>query len=259
VPLFAPSLAQENSHYDQNIFHRLVNLESKSFWFTARNRLIVWALSRFFPGARHVLEIGVGTGFVLKGIRAACPDLALAGSDLHVTGLRYAAERLGDSVQLLQMDAQRIPFHEEFDVICLFDVLEHIQDDELVLRQLHRTVKPGGGLIITVPQHMFLWGPADEAARHSRRYGVRELEGKLTSAGFQVLLQTSFVSLLLPFMIISRYKSRLMKRYDLASELKLISPLNAAFSGLMWLEYELIRAGVRLPAGGSKLVVAVRR
>ena len=64
------------------------------------------------------------------------------------------------------MDARRIPFEDEFDVIGAFDVLEHIKEDEQVLVQMHRAVKSGGGIMLTVPQHMFLWSEQDVQAHH---------------------------------------------------------------------------------------------
>ena len=71
-------------------------------------------------------------------------------------------------------------FRNEFDVIGAFDVLEHIADDELVLSQMHQAVRKGGGIILTVPQHSFLWSEIDEYSRHVRRYSVSELKLKLS-------------------------------------------------------------------------------
>ena len=65
-------------------------------------------------------------------------------------------------------------------MIGAFDVLEHIADDELVLSQMHQAVRKGGGIILTVPQHSFLWSEIDEYSRHVRRYSVSELKLKLS-------------------------------------------------------------------------------
>jgi ubiquinone/menaquinone biosynthesis C-methylase UbiE len=253
---FAPELALENSDYDPAHFDTLVKFEDGSFWFEARNRLIVWALSRFFSDSQSLLEIGVGTGFVMRALREVLPQARLSASDVHVEGLHFASRRLQNSIELFQMDAKCIPFRREFDTICLFDVLEHIQQDEAVLSELTLALKPGGGVILTVPQHMFLWGPFDEIGYHKRRYAVHELERKVKAAGFEVLLRTSFVSILLPVLYASRLRSRRAGKYNLADEQDINPLLQGLFRGLLNIEFATIRAGIRLPFGGSQLLVA---
>jgi len=258
-PCFAPELEQNSSEYDPKHFPLLAKLEDGSFWFRARNQLIVWALARFFAGAKEIIEVGVGTGFVLRALHETFPNARLCGSDIHTEGLRFAAERLGSSVNLMQLNAKAIPFRDHFDVACAFDVLEHIREDEVVLDQMRRCVRKGGGIVLTVPQHMFLWGPADEAAFHQRRYAANELVEKVNAAGFEVLLKTSFVSFLLPAMYLSRLRSRGSGTYNLEDELRIQPILNTLFQTISGAEIRLIRAGIRMPAGGSQLLVAVRR
>jgi SAM-dependent methyltransferase len=216
-------------------------------------------MSRFFPNAGQVMEIGVGTGFVLRAIREAFPRAKLHGSDIHIAGLQFASARLGDTIDLMQMDARRIPFRDHFDVVCAFDVLEHLREDEAVLDEIRLSLRSQGGIVLTVPQHMFLWGPADEAAFHERRYKAGELARKVRTAGFDVVFKTSFVSILLPLLYLSRLRSRLSGKYDLARELTIPPVLNALLSGISRIEAGLIRAGIPMPAGGSQLLVAVRR
>ena len=165
---FAPELAEEGEGFKAEYFGNLAQLEAGSFWFQSRNRLLCWAIERYFPNARDFFEIGCGTGFVLSGIRKILPGLTLLGSEIFAAGLVFAAKRL-PGVELFQMDARRIPFKEEFDIIGAFDVIEHIEDDELVLSQMYQAVRDGGGIFLTVPQHSFLWSKADEYSRHVRR------------------------------------------------------------------------------------------
>ena len=256
---FAPDLALHNCDYDPKHFDLLFALEDNSFWFQARNHLIVWALRRFFPKAERIMEIGVGTGFVMRAIRQAFPNAILYGSDIHVAGLQFAAARLGGRLDLMQMDARRIPFREHFDVVCAFDVLEHIRDDQAVLDEIRLSLRHDAGVVFTVPQHMFLWGPADEAAFHERRYQTTELAAKVRAAGFEVIFKTSFVSILLPLLWLSRRRSRKSGKYDLARELAVAPALNRCLSGISAIENVLIRAGIALPVGGSQLLVATRR
>ena len=153
---FAPELAAESEGFEAHYFGLLAELEAGNFWFRSRNRLLIWALQRYFPEAKSFLEIGCGTGFVLSGIRKALPELALCGSEVFTAGLSFAAVRL-PGIELFQMDARRIPFREEFDVIGAFDVLEHVREDEQVLSQMHQATRKGGGILVTVPHHPFLW------------------------------------------------------------------------------------------------------
>lgn len=257
-PAFAPEIAQGGSGYEPAHFAELARLEAGNFWFRARNRLIAWAMKRYFGRARSFLEVGCGTGFVLAGIAAAFPGLKLAGSEAASTGLAFAASRV-PGADLLQMDARCIPFQEEFDVAGAFDVIEHIEDDMAVLRALREAVLPGGGLLLTVPQHPFLWSEFDARARHVRRYQAAELREKVVRCGFEIVKITSFVSLLLPLLMVSRLAQRRAKQdYDPFAELRIPPWLNRPLEGVLGFERALIRAGVAFSFGGSLLLVARR-
>jgi ubiquinone/menaquinone biosynthesis C-methylase UbiE len=203
------------------------------------------------------LEIGCGTGFVITGLRAKFPQVSFTGSEIFLAGLRFAADRL-PGVQLLQMDARHIPFKEEFDVVGAFDVLEHIEEDEAVLTEMFRAVRPGGGIMITVPQHPWLWSQLDDLSYHKRRYTRRELLTKVRAAGFEVKLVTSFVSFLLPLMYLSRLRKK-RGEIDIQQEFKIGHTVNLALSAVMRFETMLIRSGIRIHAGGSLLLVATKR
>lgn len=256
---YAPELAREAPGYDPHHYRKLAELEAASFWFRARNDLILHALRAHFPAARKYLEIGCGTGFVLSAVAARFPRMETAGSEIFVEGLSVAAAR-APGAELFQMDARDIPFRSTYDVIGAFDVLEHIDEDTHVLGELRRALRPGGGLVLTVPQHPWLWSEADESAHHVRRYRVGELERKLHDAGFEVAWSSSFVSLLLPALALSRLgrRRRADTGFDPFAEFRLPGWLNAAFLIVMRAEAGLMRAGVRFPIGGSRLVVAHR-
>lgn len=259
IQAHAPEFAIGGGGFKPEYFSELSRLEVENFWFRARNELILWALRTYKPDASTFLEVGCGTGFVLSGIARACPKLALSGSEIFLAGLSHAAERV-PSAHFMQMDARRVPFVEEFDAIGAFDVLEHIKEDETVLAQLHSAIKPGGVLLLTVPQHPWLWSASDEYACHVRRYTRAEIEHKVLTAGFELLRSSSFVTSLLPAMMLSRaLQKRKTKDFDPSGELKINAVLNKSFYALMMFETAGIRFGMNYPIGGSRLIVGERK
>lgn len=255
---FAPELAVANDGFEKSDFAQLARLEAGNFWFRSRNRLIIWTIQRYFPQAITFLEIGCGTGFVLSGIEQAFPKLSLYGSEIFTMGLGFAKGRLSKA-KLFQMDARKIPFENEFDLIGAFDVLEHIKEDDIVLGQMYQALHNNGIIILTVPQHLFLWSQADECAHHVRRYRAQELKNKVERAGFKVIRMTSFVSLLLPLMLLSRWQQRRPNsEYDATSELRISGWINEILENILNLERIIIRLGISFPAGGSLLLIARR-
>jgi SAM-dependent methyltransferase len=218
----------------------------------------VWALTRHFARAEHFLEVGCGTGFVLAGIRDALPHLQLMGSELYPEGLDVARRRLS-GVPLVQMDALEVPFADAFDVVGAFDVLEHVEDDETVLREVLRAVRPGGGLLVTVPQHPRLWSAADDFAGHVRRYTRSELLEKAGRAGWRPLRVTSFVTLPLPFFALSRaLGARSADGYEFEREFQLPKLLDLSLEALLGIERAFISRGLSFRVGASLLLAALR-
>ena len=254
----APELAAQSEGFDPAMFAALAALEENNFWFRARNRLIVWALQRYAPAFTNFLEVGCGTGYVLQGVAAAFPAARICGTEAQTEGLEFAASRVSRAT-FLQMDARRMPFNHEFDVIGAFDVIEHIAEDETVLAQMHHALRPGGNLLLTVPQHPFLWSEYDVRAHHVRRYTGSELRQKLARAGFEIVKMSSFVSVLLPLMMLSRLTRRTESPdYDPLAELRIGRATNKLLELALDAERAVIRTGLPLPFGGSLLAVARR-
>ena len=254
VLCFVDHPAVAGNGFKPEYFSKLARLEEGNFWFRARNQLIQWALRDYFPNAKSFFEVGCGTGFVLSGIRADFPRMRLVGSEIFGDGLAFARARL-PQVELYQMDAQRIPFECEFDVVGAFDVLEHLVEDESALTQMFKSTQPGGGLLVTAPQHRFLWSASDQYAMHQRRYNRAELRRKVESAGFQIERITSFNSLLLPLMIWSRLQRKRNHDFQPWREFEIGAALNKTLESILKFERMVIKTGVSFPAGGSLLLV----
>jgi SAM-dependent methyltransferase len=243
--------------FDPELFARLAEVEDESFWFRARNRLLVQLVSEVAaPGARF-LEVGCGTGYVLEALVREC-GLSATGSDPFAAALAFARRRVPEA-SFIELDARTMPYEQCFDLAGAFDVLEHIDDDVAVLRGLRKAIRPGGFVVVTVPQHPALWSAADTYAHHVRRYRRHELADRVRESGLVPIRITSFVSSLLPLMAISRWRARRDPRaYDPIDDLVLPRPLNRVFEWILDGERRLIGRGVNLPFGGSLVLVARR-
>lgn len=261
IALLAPDVEEVSVGMNPEEFQKLSKVEDDHFWFRTRNRLLTGLARKYCGEARSFLEIGCGNGAVLRAMRHERAWRCIAGAEFHVTALRIARRRLGASVELGRMDARKILIRGAFDLIGAFDVIEHIADDEGVLRQLRAALASDGSVMISVPQHPFLWSSTDVAAMHARRYRRGELESKLVAAGFKVLASTSFVCLLLPAMVASRLMNPGNgKRSKIAADSEFSLPpwLNQLFGAITDCEVWLTLRGLRWPIGGSRVVVARR-
>ncbi|CRY90906.1 methyltransferase domain protein [Synechococcus sp. WH 8103] len=205
-------------------------------------------------GIKSFLEVGCGTGFVISGIAKVFPALELEASEFFEDGLHFARKKL-PQCRFRQLDAREMVDDTSYECIGSFDVIEHIDADECVLFNFNRALRTGGYLLLTVPQHPWLWSVADDYAHHLRRYTAQELRRKVLNAGFRIELCTSFVSLLLPLMVLQRLLLR-KKNYNPDGEFKINPLLNSVLYWVMMLELTFLRLGVQFPAGGSLLLLA---
>ncbi len=264
MPAAAESISQGG--YDPSFFHQLAQVEDRHFWFRARNRMISSLARRFTSGLEPgylVLEVGCGTGNVLRALRQACPDGRVVGLELWFDGLRFAQQR--SAGPLVQGDVRNCPFGEPFDLIGMFDVLEHIPQELDTLTALREALAPEGRLILTVPAHQYLWSYFDEAAHHCRRYSAQDIRARLTEAGFEVEFLSQFMSCIFPIVWLVRKISGRQNRHGsedaktLASkEFRVLPLINGLLTALLNLEAVWLSRGHRLPIGTSLIVVARR-
>jgi SAM-dependent methyltransferase len=249
-----PEMPHRTGGYPLERIQRIADLQAGNYWFESRNRLIIWALQRFFPGARTLLEVGCGTGFVLQGLAHAFPSLRLTGADYLEAALDVARARVPGAT-FIHADAHT-RLAGSADVVGAFDVLEHIPDDAGALREIAAHARPGGGVIVTVPQHPWLWSAADERVHHVRRYTRAELVAAVEASGLRVRYVTSFVALLLPVLALRRRLGTQRQDDSDVGDLRVGPVKNAALAAVLAAERALLRARVKFAAGGSLLLVA---
>lgn len=242
----------ERSPFPSSTFGELAEAEIGHWWFKMRNAIVIWALDKKVKPFRNYLEIGCGTGYVLEGVSRRWPDVEFHGSEYFEEGLEVARSRL-PGVNLKQLDATCLDETERYDVIGAYDVLEHIVEDQKVLNNMARALRPGGAMVLTVPQHPWLWSQADDYACHVRRYSKQDLLSKISQTGLTVSYASSFVSLLVPLMWLSRKRQG---PRDPMIEFKIPAWMNKSLEAVMSVEMLLMKIGVRFGVGGSLLVIA---
>lgn len=261
IKCFSPEVANAYADYPDSGFDLTDKNAESSFWVSSRNRLFKSMVQRYLSptGKTKFLEIGCGTGDFIQQI-VENEKLEITGSEIYLKGLQYAKQNLPD-VDFIQFDVTRGKVGDQFDMIAAFDVIEHIENDTTALSNINQMLSKDGVLIISVPQHMFLWSRLDEIVKHKRRYSRRELVSKLEENGFKIDYATSFLFTLFPLMLASRIfdKSSSQSQSDeaaLEKRVKFSNVLNGVFDLFMRVDEALIRWGVSLPFGGTLVVVA---
>lgn len=139
---------------------------------------------RLLPAARsRVLEVGCGQGAV--AVRLA-GDHDYTGVELDGASLDVARRRLaeaGHQADLVHGPLESLPDGEPFDLVCAFEVLEHIDEDEKALAEWTARLRPGGVLLLSTPAWQSRFGPMDEAVGHFRRYDPDAMRARLSDAG----------------------------------------------------------------------------
>lgn len=241
--------------YDAQHLNVLAQVEQKHFWFGRRRDKICEVFQRYVPKSARILEVGGGTGFVAAKLQEFGFSIEMA--DVHTTGFDYARQR--GIAQLHQFDLFDAPFDGEFDVVCLFDVLEHLGDPVKAMECLKRMLRPGGMIILTVPAHEWLWSRDDVIAGHECRYNRRQLMRVMESAQLQCVQVRYFFSTLIPLLLLRRW----MKGDDGSPlqqgevfEVKISPFANGVLGAMTQLEFCFDRVLPNL-MGGSLIAVAV--
>ncbi|MDB4962320.1 MAG: hypothetical protein JWP01_2319 [Myxococcales bacterium] len=236
-------------------------IEDNSFWFAHRNACITAALGRErVQGV--LLDVGGGNGAVSQALEESQIETILL--EPGPEGARNARRRgLRNVVCAKLEDAGFQP--EAFGAAGLFDVAEHVVDDDRLLRDVHRVLRPRGVLCITVPAYGWLWSAEDDVAGHHRRYTLARLRALLERCGFTVRFETYFFApLTLPIFVVRSLPHRVRQRSapsveSGAAKQHVPSPiLRRVVDAMLAPELQWISAGRSIPFGTSCLAVAVR-
>lgn len=136
-----------------------------------------------------VLEAGAGQGAFATRLASRS---RYTGVEPDLESAAMARDRLGAAGRLVEGTAEDLDPDERFDLVCAFEVLEHLADEEAVLRAWIARLRPGGRLLLSVPAHQDRWSVTDELVGHHRRYDPGRLAGLLVEHGLVAAGETVY-------------------------------------------------------------------
>jgi ubiquinone/menaquinone biosynthesis C-methylase UbiE len=239
----------------KDLINEMFKLESEYWWHKAKRRLILHLCQHYkvFQKSNNILDVGCGTGMMMTELSSKGSVFGVDGS---LQALSFCKKR--EQAKVLCCDlTYPLPFKSEyFDMVTILDVLEHLDNDSLILSEIRRILKSSGYFFLTVPAYPMLWTYWDVILGHKRRYRRKQLKKLLEDHGFVVKNSSYFYSFLLPVAIIFRlvkslFGDSLAKSSDF---IKLPKAINNLLLFLSKIEMNLIEH-IRIPAGLSVICV----
>lgn len=244
---------------DARVYEQFANLQENHFWFIGRRNIFFDLIEREIGSDRNrrVLEIGCGAGGMLRPLARFG---TVHGVDVATDYVRACHER--DLARMVAGSGDALPFGDaSFDLVALFDVIEHIPDERGTLAEVRRVLKPGGTVFLSVPAYQFLYSQNDRVVHHQRRYTARQLRRRLREAGLRPKKVAYFNTLLFPLIAAAVLTLKLKEKWfglppgetNLDHEFR--GPLNSLLAWLMSSERYLLRH-MSFPFGHSLIAMA---
>lgn len=231
-------------------------IEKCHWWFVGRRFLFRKQMMRHSKTTQdRVLDIGCGTGSNLRLLRDRGFQNYI-GLDSRENALMYCSKK--GFGRVVKGDACALPFQDgTFDFILATDVIEHIDDDALTVREIARVLKSDGKVLITVPTFQSLWGVHDDLSEHKRRYVMPELRSVAAQNGLIVIDSFYFnFFLFLPIWLARKVVRR--SGIEIRSENEINSP---AINSILKLVFKLdvaLAPKIQIPFGVSALCLCRR-
>lgn len=263
-------VAHRDEEYDPSGFDILLAMQRTHFWYLGRGDMVLRALrhalrAKALEGSPLcAVDLGGGCGGWLEFLHERAPHLfrRLALGDSSLRALELAEPVVGSFAERCQADMLALPWCGEWDVVFLLDVIEHIEDHEEVLRQVEKSLRPGGLCFVTVPAFQCFRTYNDDLARHKRRYRKKDVVALAAKSGLSLVETRYFMFFLSPALLLSRWLAKPSRTATEAEQRAHLArthsvpprALNLALEGVFKAETRL-GEWVPLPWGTSLLAV----
>ncbi len=236
---------------DKSYYQEYYHIERSHWWFRVREKILLSRLRQYIIQPANILNVGAATGRSSQALSSLGEVVSL---EYDPDCVAFVRQQTG--LDVLQGSVLDLPFEENrFDVVCAFDVIEHVQDDQQAVREMIRVCKPGGLVMVSVPMYQMLWSAHDEINQHFRRYTLKGLASIFRPHNGQILYKGYFNSLLFPLIALLRIfnKRKSAHTSDFASY-KTEGAANKIFYFIFGIEIVLLRF-IRFPFGVSGMLV----
>lgn len=231
---------------DKSYVQQYAHLERSHWWFRSRAKIISKILRTYIQGTRlSVLNIGAAGGESSSWLSRFGNVISVE----HEKDFLFLLRERGHEV--IEASVLQLPFqNESFDLVCAFDVLEHVDDDAKAMKEIKRVCKTGGYICLTVPADRKLWSAHDVVNKHFRRY--QKADFKALGKSLHPLYNSYFNCFLYLPVWIARGWSNRMKISDRSDfeTFKSGSLSNKLFGSIFSFEARLMPA-IRFPFGVS--------
>jgi SAM-dependent methyltransferase len=256
-PGFFQGPPAQDLHYDSARSLHWREAEDASGWHRHRAAVVTDVVDDLPPGGT-IYDLGGGNGFVSRALVAAGHPAVLV--EPVEEAVRTAYDRGLRPVVCSTLESAGFR-PGSLPAVGMFDVLEHLDDDLGLLRELHDLLVPGGRLYLTVPKHPGLWSAHDDESGHQRRYTAASLRKVVTDAGFAVERETSLFSVLLLPMAVRRVVQRSPREGSEAAEVTDPTGAGGRLAGVLdrLLAHERRSLRRRTRRTGTSLLMVARR
>ena len=172
------------------------------FWIRRRFEVMRKLADSALRSSSRVAEIGCGNGLLQRDIEDHY-GISVAGFELNEIALQKNVSRRS-SLYCYNIHQRNREFRAHFDLLLLFDVLEHIDDESEFLQSVRFHLAQAGTLLVNVPAHQFFFSDYDRAAGHVRRYSVNQLTTIAERSGLKIRAYTYWGLPLVPLLLLRR-------------------------------------------------------